>query len=58
MFRPHETQRTIATASVSQVREPINLKGIGAAQPYRQWLSPMTDAYAEASVRIGSSAIA
>ena len=49
MLRPHETQRTVATASASQVREPINLKGLGAADPYRQWLSPMVDAYAKAS---------
>ncbi|MDQ3478010.1 MAG: sulfotransferase, partial [Pseudomonadota bacterium] len=45
MLRPHVTQRAVATASVSQVREPINLKGLGVAQPYRQWLQPMVDAY-------------
>ena len=44
MFRPEDTERTVATASASQVREPINLKGIGAAEPYRQWLGPMIDA--------------
>ena len=45
MLRPHETKRTVATASVSQVREPINLKGIGVAEPYRRWLGPMIKAY-------------
>ncbi len=45
MLRPHATQRAVATASVSQVREPINLKGLGVARPYRQWLQPMVDAY-------------
>lgn len=55
MLRPHETERTVSTASVSQVREPINLKGLGAAGPYREWLSPMIDAYAQASVTAGSS---
>lgn len=45
MLRPQDTERAVATASVSQVREPINLKGIGVAKPYRQWLHPMVDAY-------------
>ena len=45
MFSPHSTPRAVTTASVSQVREPINLKGLGVAQPYRQWLQPMIDAY-------------
>ena len=45
MFSPHDTKRAVATASVTQVREPINLKGIGVAEPYRQWLGPMVDAF-------------
>ena len=45
MLNPHDTDRVVATASVSQVREPINLKGIGVAAPYRQWLGPMIDAF-------------
>lgn len=49
MFAPHETQRIVTTASTSQVREPINLKGIDVAGPYRQWLTPMVDAYARFS---------
>jgi tetratricopeptide (TPR) repeat protein len=47
MLTPHQTQRTVASASVSQVREPINLKGLGVAEPYRDWLGPMIDAYEE-----------
>lgn len=55
MFAPHETERSVTTASVSQVREPINLKGLGVADPYRQWLGPMIDAYrAAGSVTPGS----
>jgi tetratricopeptide (TPR) repeat protein len=57
MFRPHETKRTVATASVSQVREPINLEGLGASDPYREWLGPMIDAYRGAAVSAGSSAL-
>ena len=49
MFTPHATERAIASASVSQVREPINLKGLGVAEPYRQWLGPMIEAYSAAS---------
>lgn len=45
IFRPQDTQRAVATASVTQVREPINLKGLGVAAPYRQWLGPMIDAF-------------
>ena len=33
------------TASVTQVREPINLKGLGVAEPYRRFLGPMIEAY-------------
>ena len=45
MFAPHLTERTIMTASVTQVREPINLKGLGVAEPYRRFLGPMIEAY-------------
>lgn len=55
MFAPHATERAVATASVSQVREPINLKGLGVAQPYRQWLQPMVDAYAAHSAAARTS---
>lgn len=46
MLRPDLTQRTVATASVTQVREPINYAGLDVASPYRRWLTPMTEAYA------------
>lgn len=49
MLTPHLARRTVLTASVSQVREPINRKGLGVAEPYRDWLGPMLDAYANAS---------
>ncbi len=55
MLRPQDTERAVATASVSQVREPINLKGLGVAQPYRQWLQPMVDAYAAHSAAARTS---
>jgi hypothetical protein len=42
---PHLTQRVVTTASVRQVREPINRKGLGVAEPYRPWLGTMIDAY-------------
>lgn len=45
MLRSHETERLVTTASVSQVREPINRKGTGSAQPYREFLQPFVDAY-------------
>lgn len=45
VFRPHETQRIVSTASVMQVREPINTAAIGAAEAYRQYLAPFTERY-------------
>lgn len=59
MFSPHQTERAVATASGSQVREPINLKGLGVADPYRQWLGPMADAFAahSAAARASSEAV-
>jgi hypothetical protein len=33
------------TASVMQVRQPINRRGIGSAEPYRAYLEPFTKAY-------------
>lgn len=46
MLRPDLAQRTVTTASVTQVREPINRAGLDVAAPYGRWLSPMIDAYA------------
>jgi tetratricopeptide (TPR) repeat protein len=42
-FAPHEAAGDITTASVSQVREPINRKGIGASAPYRAHLPPLLE---------------
>ncbi len=44
-FAPHESRRPVATASLVQVRRPINREGIGAAEPYRRFLQPFIDAY-------------
>lgn len=40
-FSPHRHGGAIHTASVEQVRRPINRDGIGAAQPYKPWLQPL-----------------
>ncbi len=45
VFRPHETQRVVSTASVMQVREPINTGAVGAAGAYRLHLAPFVDRY-------------
>lgn len=45
VFRPHETERVITTASVSQVREPINRRAVGSADRYREQLAPFVEAY-------------
>lgn len=45
VFEPHKTKRVVSTASVMQVREPINRRGIGSAGPYRAQLQPFVDAY-------------
>ncbi|WP_239804454.1 sulfotransferase [Croceicoccus hydrothermalis] len=39
-FAPHETRRSVITASAMQVRAPINRRGIGVAEPYRGRLAP------------------
>ncbi|OYX08474.1 MAG: hypothetical protein B7Z08_09205 [Sphingomonadales bacterium 32-68-7] len=44
-FAPHENPRAVATASTMQVRRPINRAGIGAAEPYREFLQPFVEAY-------------
>jgi hypothetical protein len=44
-FAPHENPRPVLTASVLQVRRPINRAGIGSAEPYRPYLAPFIDAY-------------
>lgn len=45
VFRPHETQRVVATASVMQVREPINTAAIGSGDAYRAHLAPFVEHY-------------
>jgi len=45
VFAPHENPLTVSTASVMQVRRPINLAGIGAAEPYRELLEPFVAAF-------------
>jgi hypothetical protein len=42
---PHRTQRVVTTASVTQVRTPINTKAIGSAGPYSRHLLPFLRAY-------------
>ncbi|NCP12011.1 MAG: sulfotransferase [Sphingomonadales bacterium] len=44
-FKAHEIERAVTTASVAQVREPINRKGVGSSAPYAPWLKPFSDAY-------------
>ena len=39
----HKSTDAVATPSSEQVRRPINREGIGAADPYRQWLGPMIE---------------
>jgi tetratricopeptide (TPR) repeat protein len=41
----HRAARGVSTASAMQVREPINRRGIGSAERYRQFLKPFIDAY-------------
>jgi tetratricopeptide (TPR) repeat protein len=45
VFAPHENKRAVATASMLQVRRPINRDGIGASEPYRAFLKPFIEAY-------------
>ena len=39
----HLATDAVATASSEQVRQPLNRKGIGSAEPYRQWLGPLIE---------------
>jgi tetratricopeptide (TPR) repeat protein len=45
VFAPHQNRRPVTTASMLQVRRPINREGIGSAEPYRQFLEPFVEAY-------------
>lgn len=44
-LKPHETERTVFTSSVAQVRRPISRNAIGASSRYRHHLAPFCDAY-------------
>lgn len=44
-FAPHKTIRAVTTASVAQVRQPINTSSIGASKSYIEFLKPFIDAY-------------
>jgi len=45
VFAPHENRRAVATASMMQVRRPIDRAAVGAAAPYRRFMQPFVDAY-------------
>lgn len=42
----YETERTVRTASASQVRKPISAEGIGRWKPYEKHLAPLIEALA------------
>jgi tetratricopeptide (TPR) repeat protein len=39
----HLSDEPVATPSSEQVRQPLHRRGIGAAEPYRQWLGPLIE---------------
>jgi hypothetical protein len=43
----HLSTAAVATPSSEQVRRPINREGIGSADPFREWLSPMIEELGE-----------
>ena len=47
----HLASGAVATASSEQVRQPLNRKGIGSAEPYRQWLGPLLEELGELADR-------
>ena len=44
-FEPHKSARSVMTASVAQVRQPISTSRVGAAEAYREFLEPFRAAY-------------
>ncbi len=52
----HELKRSVTTASVAQVREPLYQRGIGAAAPYASQLAPFRDAYDKARTALKGGA--
>lgn len=51
----HLATDAVATASSEQVRQPLNRKGIGSAEPYRQWLGPLIDELGDLAESTGTS---
>ena len=47
MFASHMNRRSVTTASVMQVRQPIHSDSVGSAEPYREFLEPFLQAYYE-----------
>jgi tetratricopeptide (TPR) repeat protein len=43
-LRFYESDRIVRTPSAEQVRRPLNKSGMGAWQPYAQWLRPLREA--------------
>lgn len=47
----HRSTAAVMTPSSEQVRRPLNREGIGAAEPYREWLQPLVDELESALAR-------
>jgi hypothetical protein len=45
VFATHKNRGSVMTASVMQVRQPINRGSVGSAEPYREFLEPFRHAY-------------
>jgi tetratricopeptide (TPR) repeat protein len=45
VFAPEKNLRPVPTASMMQVRRPINRAAVGSARPYRPFLEPFIEAY-------------
>ena len=43
---PHLSDRAVTTASVTQVREAIHGRGVGSAEPYREFMGAFLESYA------------
>ena len=52
----HLAAGAVATASSEQVRQPLNRKGIGSAQPYREWLGPLIEELGTLADKPGAAA--
>ena len=47
VFSPEKTERLVTTASMSQVRAPINTGAVGKGHRYTRHLQPFSDAYGD-----------